>query len=206
MSPDGATVIFAELGDVDIANGAYLRPTRGGTALRLGDGAPTDLAGDGRGVLALVVGPNLQLVVYPESAGETRPVPLPGIDDLSWARWGAGPRLVVGGAAPGRPPRIWRVDPGGAPVAITAEGVFGRGIVSPDGRTVAFTDRGALLVAEVDRVGAPRVIPGSFDEELVCGWHAGGTEVFVRSTSAPVQVRRIATASGAAVAHVEIAP
>ena len=62
-----------------------------------------------------------------------------------------------------------------------------------------------LLVVDVEG-GAPRAVPGTFADERVCGWYAGGAEVLVRSKSPPISVRRVAVATGASAPVVEISP
>ena len=202
ISADGETVAFAEFGDVDTASGAYLRPTRGGAAHRLGEGIPLDLADDGRGVLAFLWGEPRSLAVFPVTEGPPRKLPLFGLAELRWARWCAGDRIVVGAAAPGRPRRVWRFDPDGRLEPITEEGVFGACAVSPDGRQVALSAGDRLLVVGVDG-GPPREVPGSFAEQTICGW---GDELLVRGLSPPLAVRRVHPTTGAATKLFEIAP
>jgi hypothetical protein len=198
LSGDGRTIVFTELGDVDSANGAYVRSTDGGEPLRLGDIIPYDLADDGRGLLAGVGAP-LGLAIVPLS-GQLRVVPTAGIAVRS-ARWLAGPQILVGGAAAGRPFRLWRLDRG-TPTPLTDEGVFGPTAVSSDGRRIALIADGKLLVIE-DGV---RQVPGVYADEIVCGWHADNRDVFVRKLAAPIAIRRVDTSTGSATAVVEIAP
>jgi hypothetical protein len=187
--------VFAEFGDVDTASGAYLRPTGGGPALRLGDGLPIDLADDGRGVLAFLYAEPPTLAVFPVPEGQPRPLALPGLADIGRAHWCAGDRIVVAGARAGRPRRLWRLDPDGTLAPITDEGVFGVHAVSPDGARIALIVRDRLLVADVVG-GTARVVPGTFADQVVCGWYTGGAEVFVRGKSPPIRVRRIDVATG----------
>jgi eukaryotic-like serine/threonine-protein kinase len=206
LSADGRTVVFAEFGDVDTANGCYIRSTGGGPALRLGEGLPTDLADDGRGVLAFRYAVPPAVAIFPVTEGQPRPVPLPGIGQVRWPRWCAGGCILVGGAAAGRPARLWRLDTDRVLRPITDEGVAGYPSVSPDGRRVALVVGDRLLVAEVDGGGPTRTVPGRFVDERVCGWHAGGGDVLLRSKSPPIHVRRVDVASGVAAPFLDIAP
>jgi hypothetical protein len=205
MSADGASLVFAEYGDVDTANGGYIRPTTGGSALRLGAGLPLDLADDGRGVLAIPYSNTVGVAIYPVAGGQPRTLELPMLAGVRWARWCNGDRIVLGGAVENRPPRVWRHDPRGL-LPLTDEGVIGIGAVSPDGRTLALVAGERLLAIDIDTSGAPRVVSGTFADECVCGWHANGADVFVRTKSSPIRVRRVNVTSGEASLIVEIIP
>jgi hypothetical protein len=207
ISGDGASVVFAEFGDVDTANGSYVRPTGGGPALRLGAGVPLDLADDGRGVLAVLDGQPPTLAVFPVPSGQPRRLPRPAaLAEMHWARWCGGGRLLVGGAAAGRRARLWRLDPDGSLTPLTDEGVLGRCAVSPDGRRVAMVAADRLLVIDVDRPAAPHAVPGAFADEVVCGWFTGAAEVFVRTKSPPIRIRRVNVATSASTFVADVAP
>jgi hypothetical protein len=203
ISADGALVVFAEFGDVDTANGAYLRPTDGGAALRLGDGMPFDLADDGRGVLALRYALD-DLAVFPVPEGQPRTLAVAGLAAVRWARWMRDGRVAIGGSAEGRPARVWRLDPDRALTPLTPEGACGAAAVRPDGGALAFVAGDRLHVVALD--GGARVVPGAFADDAVCGWDAGGAEVLVRSASPPVRVRRVHVETGAETPLFEIAP
>jgi hypothetical protein len=205
LSRDGQTVVFSELGDVDTANGAYLRPSGGAPAVRLGAATPLDLAADGRGVLATQWTVARTLTVFPVPDGQPRSIAVPGLSAVTLARWCSDGRILVGGAVAGRPARLWRLDPDHRLTPITSEGVFDVTMVSPDGRNAALVAGGRLLVIDIER-GTPHVVPGTFADESVCGWYTGGRDVFVRSKSPPIRVRRVTVASGASTPVLEIAP
>ncbi len=210
VSADGKTLVFAELGDAQgTSDGAYLRPTAGGSALRLGDGMPLSLSADGRRLLTLLPGQPPRLVVHAIDAGEGLPLPLGEVASLTWARWAGGGRVVLGGAANGSPPRLWVLaDQGTRPVPLTAPGVCGPGYVSPDGTQVAFiTEDGRLLRVGVGAPAEAIVTPGRFPDQIVCGWHATRNEVFAHTRGRmPMRVHRIDPVTGRSAAHVEISP
>lgn len=91
-------------------------------------------------------------------------------------------------------------------MALTDEGVFGVGAVSPDGHTLAMVVGDQLLVVDVVGNAAPHAVPGTFADESVCGWYAGGAEVFVRSKSPPLTVRRVNVTTAASTVAFEIWP
>ncbi|HZJ63770.1 MAG TPA: hypothetical protein VFD36_09675, partial [Kofleriaceae bacterium] len=205
ISADGRSLLFVEFGDVDTANGAYLRSTDGGSALRLGEAMPLDLADDGRGVLGFLYRAPDELVALPVPEGQPRAVPLPGMTRIRWARWCAGDRIVFSAVRDGRPRRLWRLDPDHTIAALTDEGVSGLFAVRADGGAAALIVRDRLVIIDVAHPGPTREVPGAFADEAVCGWSTGG-EVLVRTRSPPIRVRRVDPATGASTAVVDIAP
>jgi len=203
LAADGRALVFVEFGDVDTANGGYLRSSAGGPAVRLGPGVPVDLADDGRGVLAWLPAPRPTLVIYPVPDGPARTLAVPRLATMRTARWCAD-GVVIEGAEADRPPRLWRLDDG-ALTPISDEGVRGLGAVSADGRAVAIIADDRLLVLDVAGARPPRVVPGRFVDQRVCGWHAGDAEVQVWS-GASREVRRVELATGAATTMLSIAP
>jgi len=196
IAGDGRSIVFVELGDVDTANGAYLRPTDGGPAVRLGAGIPFDLADDERGVLGWLAQPEPAMAVWAVHAGQPRPLAFPTLASVQWARWCAGDRMIVAGAVAGRGVQLWRRDPDGTLVPLTEPGALGPAAlgscaISPDGRALALIADARLLVVDVARGRPPRAVPGSYADEVVCGWYTGGGEVFVRTKAAPLRIRRV---------------
>jgi len=205
LSADGRRVLFAEFGDVDAANGAYLRSTAGGPALKLGDAWPVDLADDGRGALALGYG-DARPTVLPVDAGQPHALAVEPLVEVRWARWCAAGGVLVCGAEAGRPARLWRIAPGRPPAPVTAEGVLGSAVVDATGARAAFVQGGRLLVVEVAAGGAPREVPGAYEGERVCGFGAGGREVYVRSAAPPVRIRAVDLETGAATPRLVLDP
>ncbi len=46
----------------------------------------------------------------PVPEGQPRPLAFPGLTELRSPRWCAGDRIIVTGAAAGRPARLWRLE------------------------------------------------------------------------------------------------
>jgi hypothetical protein len=205
ISADGNTIVFGEFGDVDTASGGYLRPTSGGRPVRLGVGFPHDLADDGRGVISLRRGDPWQIVVYPVPAGQERQIPVPGLVDVRAPRWCAGGRIVLGGAEPGRRPRLWRLDADDQRSPLTEEGLHGFCLPSPDGQTVALLANDRLFAIPIDGK-PPLVVPGHFPDDHLAGWFAATGEVILRSLSPPLRIRRVGLETGAQTSMFEIDP
>jgi len=209
ISVDGETLLVGEFGDSEgTSNGAYVRGVRGARPLRLGDGVPLSLSPDGRRVLALLPSSPPRLLVYSIGAGEALTIPLGDVELVQWARWRGLDDVVIGGAAAGRAPRIWLWRAGGVtPQPITDEGVFGQGHVSPDGAMVAFvTSDGKLLRVDLDAPFSAMVTPGRYVDELVCGYHASGLLLFVRTKALPVHIRKVDVKTGRSEPHAQITP
>jgi serine/threonine protein kinase len=207
ISADGGTIVFAEIGDVESARGSYLRAVLAGQALRLGDGGALALSDDGRRVLSMLYEPAPRLLVYSVSSGEAAPVPLGPIDDVAWARW-RGDRIVLGASAAGRRQRLWTTTLSAKePTPLTPEGVSGRGEVTSDGARVAFVARdGRLLVVSLDHPESMAPVPGAYPDEVVCGFRKGDREVYLRTRTIPVHVRRVDLATGRSEPHFDVTP
>jgi hypothetical protein len=63
-----------------------------------------------------------------------------------------------------------------------------------------------LLVIDFDGRAPVRTVPGAFTDETACGWSADGTEVFVRSASPPVELRRVNISTAASTHVTTISP
>ncbi|TAN22265.1 MAG: serine/threonine protein kinase [Acidobacteria bacterium] len=77
ITPDGKQVVFCECGvGGGPALSAYIRPTDGGPAVRLGDGSPQSVSPDGKYVLAaLLGGANAKFELLPTGVGAMTTVP-----------------------------------------------------------------------------------------------------------------------------------
>ena len=203
LSPDGKVIVFDESGEgagtAANAGICYVRETSGAPAVKLGEGAMGVLAPDGQSVVA-VSGAGDGLVVFPLGPGQTRQVPLPGfaVDSVQWMP--SGREVLVSASAPGKGPRVYRLDlAGGAPKPITPEGVsLARTNVSPDGKHAAavVAENGQTRLFPVDG-GAPLDIPGLQAGERVNGWSEDGRAVFaVNGKRFPLQVTRIDVGTG----------
>ena len=187
------------VGDVNTANGAYLRPTNGGAAIQLGAGMPSDFDCE-RGVLCTSA---RSCSAFPLPAGAPRKLTIPGLARIRWARWCANDSLLIAGAALDRPPRLWRFDRTLTPV--TDEGVVGQASVSGDGRSAALIAVDRLFV--VDLVTATvRAIAGTYTDMVVCGWTSDGNAVLVRNKALPIQIQRLDLATARSTPIAEITP
>jgi eukaryotic-like serine/threonine-protein kinase len=200
LSPDGKTLLFAEVGEAGGATyGIYIRGTDGSPAVRLGDGNPQQLSPDGKWVLAITHTTPEQLFLLPTKAGEPRAITNDAIDHFTAAWFPDGKQVVFTGSEPGHGPRLYVQDlEGGKPRAISAEGAAASFVqVPPDGKFVA------ALGADGNRWlfpvsgGEPQPIPGVQPNERIAGFTADGNSVFVYNFAGlPCLITRIDLATG----------
>jgi hypothetical protein len=104
--------------------------------------------------------------------------------------------MLVAGAAPDRAPRLWRFD-GTRLAPLSDEGIFGRAGVSPDGGTAALVANDHLVAIDI-ATARTREVAGAFADGVVCGWSSDNRAALLRTTRAPVTIRRVDLESGAA--------
>jgi hypothetical protein len=185
---------------------AYLRRTDGSDAIRLGEGFPEDLSPDGRLVLVKLGRSEWSLL----STGAGSPKRLPPGPFVTLGRASFlpdGRRIAFWAVEKGRPPsgRIYIQDlEGGAPRAISPDGVASNGQPTPDGRYILGTPAGkggmggppaAYTLYPVDE-GAPRTLPfETFGTPLQ--WTPDGRFLYMyRGGSWPPVVDRVDVATG----------
>ncbi len=181
MSADGRTVLFTEGGRAGGATyGAYLRNTDGSPPVRLGDGDAAALSPDGTWAITLSNGTPQQLVEQPTGAGTTRPLTDDAISHLR-ARWFPdGSRIAFAGHEPGRGVRLFVQElTGGAPRAITPEGVGVEFAVSPDGRQVAGLDGAQRIWIYAVEGGEPQPLPTLAPGFVPIRWSDDGRKLYV---------------------------
>jgi eukaryotic-like serine/threonine-protein kinase len=200
LSPDGKTLLFAEVGEAGGATyGIYIRGTDGSPAVRLGDGNPQQLSPDGKWVLAITHTTPEQLFLLPTKAGEPRSITNDAIDHFTAAWFPDGKQVVFTGSEPGHGPRLYVQDlVGGKPRAISPEGAAASFVqVSPDGRFVAGPGGDGNRWFFPVSGGEPQPIPGVQTNERIAGFAADGKSVFVYNFAGlPCLIARIDLATG----------
>ncbi|HEY7862858.1 MAG TPA: hypothetical protein VIE39_04325, partial [Thermoanaerobaculia bacterium] len=81
ISPDLKSILFFDRGPTPKTWGSWIRPIDGGEALRLGGWEPGRFSPDGRWIVGILEDSegNGQLVLFPVGAGDSRPIPTPGL-------------------------------------------------------------------------------------------------------------------------------
>ncbi|RKI01404.1 serine/threonine-protein kinase [Corallococcus sp. AB038B] len=207
MSRDGRTFLFTEGAEVEGPTyGAYLRTSDGAPPIRLGDGIPMALSPDGKQVLLVRYGEQMEFLLLPTGAGEPRSLSLAPVTTVLTARWFPdGKRLLLRAHEEGRPARLWVFEPGsGAPRPITEEGTGFHTVISPDGLRLATVDAEGSLRLFSQTGEAQGTVPGRFTNQWVAGWDASGTALYLRSVSLPVRVSRVDVKTGASTPHLTL--
>jgi hypothetical protein len=129
LAPDGQHVLFADRSGQEAntlsSYTLFLRPTRGGAAVRLGEGFPMAFSPDGRWVLSLRgERPQTSLELVPTGPGRSRTLNTEGLDIRGWAWFFDASHVVLIGGSPGGW-RMYSVDlEGGKPAPFLPEKVY----------------------------------------------------------------------------------
>ena len=198
MSEDGRFVLFGEAGSAEGSKGGvYLRKTDSSPAVRLGNGAPLALSPDGQYVLAVEAAPAEQLVILRTGPGEKRVLKGEGLVYTS-ATWIPGStRILVGGYKPGVPPALYVQDIAGGDSRPVVTGTD-RGVVSPDGSTVATIDPQGEVTLTPVAGGSSRAVHGLPPSTELLRWEKSGRKIFARAGTVPFKILRLNTETGRA--------
>ena len=185
ISPDGRLLLMSEFGEAGGARySAYIRPTNGDPAVRLGDGYGVSLSPDGKSALAIVPGHPAQLTIVPLGAGESRVLERGDVEDYEYGSWLPDQRTIVfnGRTATGRM-RLYRQDvTGGKPVPLGDERfriAQASRPASPDGTMlVVYRDDRAICLLRTDGSQPPRELPLGRHFYPI-SWTQDGKEIFV---------------------------
>jgi len=183
LSADGMRVLLEETGEGGGPGySVFVRNTDGSPAVRLGDGEAMTLSPDGLWALALRRSSKGDtLVVYSTGAGESRAIPVPGLD-VQRALWLPGrDRILISAGEKGHGIRLYLMEAAnGRSVPISPEGftAVANG-VSPDGKqaVVRGPDRSFFLLSVSG--GVPVPIPQLSPSDYHCGWSEDGRTLFV---------------------------
>jgi hypothetical protein len=198
MSEDGRFVLFTEVGAAGGSRaGVYMRNIDGSAAVRLGDGMPLALSPDGQTVLAIEAASAEQLILLRTGPGERRVLNGNGLAYTS-ATWIPGAaRILVGGHKSGSPPALYVQDiAGGAPRPVLT-GVD-RGIVSPDGSTIATIDAQGVVMLTPIGGGSSRAVHKLPPSSDLLRWAKSGRELFAQVGTVSIQILRVNIDTGRA--------
>ena len=182
ISRDGKSILFEEEGNENKNYSVYVRNVDGSPATPLGEGYAVAFSRDKQWVLALkLVEPNHELWLYPVGTGEARRLSPPNLTGVNAAMFlSDGKRAVYIARESGRPLRTWIQDiHGGAPRAVTTEGIAGA-IVSSDDKWLLAGDvnNNGFVVSIED--GRTEPLPGLNKGDAILGWSADN-QIYVAS-------------------------
>ena len=203
LSPDGATILFAESGagtshDFEV----FLRRTDGSPAKSLGLGLAMALSTNGKWAIANPAGTSAQLFRLPTGAGIEQALTNDSIHHVA-AQWTPdGQRFVFVGSQPGRSSRYWvQATAGGPPRPITDEGIrFDRAgdpiVLSPGGLELALLDQAGRLMTVPIAGGMPRPVPGAESQDVPLQWCSDRWLIVHKSNEIPANLYRIDLRTG----------
>jgi Tol biopolymer transport system component len=200
LSADGTTLLFYEWGEgVGAKATIFIRKMDGSDAVRLGEGRPLALSRDAQWALAVQGEMPGQLALLPTRTGEVRRLPRGAIAEyLDWAVFSPDGRRIYFAARESSDVRRTYVQDldGGEPRPVTRDGFVGL-LLSPDGRTLATTDRyGEYYLYPVDGTSAPQPIPGYVDGDVLLQWSADGSLFIREAGNLVLRIHRLDIASG----------
>lgn len=213
LSADGRSVLLTVEGEAAGKNyEVYMRATDGSPPVKLGEGYGSAISPDGHSVLAIAafgsgVDAVPQLVLLPVGKGTKRLLSRDAIAHYGGA-WFLDPsHIVFVGSKPEHDVQTWLQDlTGGAPRAITPEGVAGTR-PSPDGKFLCTVDEDGTIWIYPIAGNKPAPLKGAEKGELPVGWSEDGQQVYVaRSDYLPARVYGIERVTGRRVLLREIAP
>jgi len=201
LSADGSTLLFEEQGVASRGKYAFfLRPTDGGPAVRLDEGRGHDLSRDGEYVLTMTTTKPERLLLVPTGAGETREVPVTGIDHFMTARFLPGEREVaLLGSRKGEGIRLWTVPVTGGEARACSEPVISDSFfwaVSPDGTRVAVVSGQRTLLYSLSGDAEPEPLRGAEPGEVPVRWGKDDTLLLFRRGERQGDVTAVNLVSG----------
>jgi DNA-binding winged helix-turn-helix (wHTH) protein len=209
LSADGSALLFDESGEGSGSHPvAYIRDTRTGPVVRLGDGWAESLSPDGSSALLLSEN-RAQLRTVPVSGGAATLLPRDGLQ-YQWARFFPdGQQLLALAALPGEPLRLFLKPLSAARGTPLTGPLMARNVaIAPDGKSVAvLTPQNRLALYPVP-AGDPQFVPSSEDLAPL-RWSRDGKWLFVQhldfGTSSAL-VSRIRVGTGEAMPWKTIVP
>ena len=201
LSADGSQLLLQE--NSATAPMTFLRPTRGGFPVRLGDWGAQGISLDGQWVLARTsVSGRSGLSLVPTGPGEPIPLPSERLTGFPGAFHVEARAVGFLAAEPERPTRSFWIDlPAGRPRAVTPEGVVAVRGLRPDGSVLGVGVDGSLALYTLAG-GDPRALPWRLQPGPIGSvWHAlqvsaDGRFVYMREGCSPARVDRVEILTG----------
>ncbi len=208
LSADGKTFLYQYWGEGAGKNyTVYLGKTDGSPAVKLGEGGAGGISPDGKWVVVVQREPP-RLVLLPTGAGEMKVLEKGSIDQYNFAKWFPdGKGVLFSGRESGHVDRCYmqQVDSGG-PRPVTPEGISCTRL-SPDGKSLIGFDAQNKAAIYTIEGGEPRPISGLADDDVIAGWNADGSSLYVYSiVGFSLKISKLDLANGRKEALREVTP
>ena len=174
----------------------------------LGDGDPTGISPDGKWILSILPSDPSKIMLYPTEAGESRKFDISPVRMVtgvtSWSHDGG--KVAFTGTEPGRPPRVFLLDPtSGVTRAITQEETSDP-LLTPDGSKMLVKDNSTGYAIYPIQGGQTEPTKGISATELPLQWDTTGRTVYVWDRTLPAKIYRLDPKTGKREFWVEITP
>ncbi len=200
ISADGSRIAFSETGEgAGETQLAFIRPTDGGPAEKLGEGLLPVMSRDGDWAVA-VDQLRRDIVMYPIGPGQPRRIVLDGFELERVGFLGDGKKLWLLGSQgePGRRMFVMDTNAGAEPEPVTPPGSVYSGVgATPDGRYVLAMVNGAIAGYPVSTHGGGLKIQGMEPGEMLVGWGEDERSVLIyKQDELPAHVYRLDRLTG----------
>jgi hypothetical protein len=199
ISADGSAILFTEWSAA--AGPMYavcLRKLDGSPPVRLGSGNGVRFSPNGKWALIVYPVSPARFALQPIGPGEARDLPVSNVAPVGTGAWFPdGAAFLFSGTEPGKKIRSYRQDiQGGAPRAVTPEGVEGK-LVSPDGKTLVARDAEGKWILYSLENGNTRSLAGLPAAHEPIAWTADGKSLFSSMSDPPVlRIYRLSLSTG----------
>jgi serine/threonine protein kinase/Tol biopolymer transport system component len=200
ISADGSRIAFSETGEgAGETQLAFIRPTDGGPAEKLGEGLLPVMSRDGDWAVA-VDQVRRDIVMYPIGPGQPRRIVLDGFELERVGFLGDGKKLWLLGnhGEPGRRMFVMDANAGAEPEPVTPAGSVYAGVgATPDGRYVLAMVNGVIAGYPVSTRGSELKIEGIEPDDRLVAWGKEERSVLVyKRGELPAHVYRLDRLTG----------
>jgi hypothetical protein len=197
LTADGSRLLLYSATEPNVG-WAFLRPTRGGPAIRLAEGRTLGLSPDGKWVLVRRDEKDEgKIVLVPTGPGEQRVIPTEGLRKVGSAWFLDTTHVLLNAAGEGKLWRTFLLDlAGGKPVPVTPEKTFAVPGSAADGFVIGIGPEGALARYPLGG-GEPRPLAVRFPSETfaICA-DADARFLFLGERGVPGRIDRFDLATG----------
>jgi eukaryotic-like serine/threonine-protein kinase len=173
----------------------------------LGDGDPTGISPDGKWILSILPSDPSKIVLYPTEAGESRRFDISPVRMVtgvtSWSHDGR--KVVFTGTEPGRPPRVFLLDPTSGVIRAITEEETSNPLLTPDGEMMLVKDSAGYSIYAMQG-GQTEAIEGISTTDLPLQWNTTGRTIYVWDRTLPARIYRLDPKTGKRVFWMEITP